>query len=174
MDDLAGNLRRVREFRGLTQDDLASSAGVARSTITAIENGKRTNPGVVTVYALARVLGVTMEALMGAEALSMGLAVPVAGGGDGYTLLDAQHELEARLDLVGVEPFEAMTPAQMDAYAPPSLVPHAELIDAAQMAVDNHLHLAATQPVEWVALSFYMSGVLAHAVKAENSRRKNL
>jgi transcriptional regulator with XRE-family HTH domain len=152
----------------MTQDDLAGAAGVARSSVATVESGKRTNPGVATLYALARALGVTMESLLGVEALTVDSSAPSAGDG-GYTLVDAQRELERRLALVGANPFVPMTPEQVDAYVPRDMLDHDDLINAAELAVVNHLHAAARQPPEWIALSFYMSGVLAHAFKTKNS-----
>jgi transcriptional regulator with XRE-family HTH domain len=168
VERLGTNLRRVRELRGMTQDDLANAAGVARSYVAALESGKRTNPGVATAYALARALRVTMETLLGAEALVVDSSAP-SSDGDGYTLVDAQRELERRLLLIGANPFEPMTPAQMDAYVPRDMFDHADLIDAAELSVVNHLRAASGQPPEWIALSFYMSGVLAHLLKTRNS-----
>lgn len=44
MDDLrdlfASNLRRLRQERGLSQDDLAAEAGMSRSYLAQIETGK--------------------------------------------------------------------------------------------------------------------------------------
>jgi transcriptional regulator with XRE-family HTH domain len=52
-------LRELREERGLSQYGLAEKSGVGRSTIAALEAGKRgARPG--TVHALARALGVTV------------------------------------------------------------------------------------------------------------------
>jgi transcriptional regulator with XRE-family HTH domain len=52
-------LRQLRVERGLSQYGLAEKSGVGRSTIAALEAGKRgANPS--TVHALARALGVTV------------------------------------------------------------------------------------------------------------------
>jgi len=62
----AGGLRnRVRERRtagGLTQYDLAQSAGLTRQSIIAIEKGRFT-PSIATALALAAALGTTVDEL---------------------------------------------------------------------------------------------------------------
>jgi transcriptional regulator with XRE-family HTH domain len=64
----------LRRMTGLSQQDLASRAGVSRSLVAAIEAGRNT-PSVVAGLALARALGVTAEELFGDDA---GAAVPTA------------------------------------------------------------------------------------------------
>jgi len=162
-DVLAGNLRRVRETRRLTQHALGERAGVSRSYIASLELGRIANPGVFPVYRLADALGVTVEALLGRPALDTE-AVRVHT----YTLADAQRELEARLVLVGVEPFQVMTPAQTSAYLPSSIGSE-ELMSAAQLAVTNHLPASRTVPDEWAAQGWYSAGAIAMAVRAENN-----
>lgn len=62
---LGDNLRVARLTRGLSAARLGELAGVAPSHISSIETGKRPNPGAFTLYAIARVLGVRLEDLMG-------------------------------------------------------------------------------------------------------------
>ena len=57
------NVRRRREEQGLSQEKLATKAGVDRAFLSSIESGTR-NPGVLTVAKLAKVLGVSISALM--------------------------------------------------------------------------------------------------------------
>jgi transcriptional regulator with XRE-family HTH domain len=54
---IAWNLRRLRVERGISQDDLAYSAGVERAYVGHLERAKR-NPTVVTLAKLAEALGV--------------------------------------------------------------------------------------------------------------------
>jgi transcriptional regulator with XRE-family HTH domain len=54
---LAGRLRALREQAGLTQEQLAASAGVAVATVRNIEKGVVVEPGYFTVMALTRALG---------------------------------------------------------------------------------------------------------------------
>lgn len=57
------NVKRLREKRGLTQEGLAELSGFSQQYISGLEQGRR-NPTVVTVYELARALGVTHIELM--------------------------------------------------------------------------------------------------------------
>lgn len=57
-------IKQVRESAGLTQDDLSDKAGLAYSTLAKIEQGAIKNPSIFTVFAIAEVLGVTVEQLM--------------------------------------------------------------------------------------------------------------
>lgn len=53
---LAERIRRLRQSAGLTQDDLASKAGIGRVTLVRIENGEQ-SPRYETLVALAKALG---------------------------------------------------------------------------------------------------------------------
>lgn len=55
-------LRRLREQRRLTQQDLGEKVGVSRQAINAIETGKF-DPSVWLAFDLARFLGRSIEAL---------------------------------------------------------------------------------------------------------------
>jgi transcriptional regulator with XRE-family HTH domain len=52
------NVRRIREKRGLTQEQFADRSGFSQQYISGLEGGHR-NPTVVTVYELAVALGVS-------------------------------------------------------------------------------------------------------------------
>lgn len=51
------NVRRVRQAKGLTQEQFAERSGFSQQYLSGLENGRR-NPTVVTVYELALALGV--------------------------------------------------------------------------------------------------------------------
>lgn len=51
------NVRRVRQEKGLTQEQFAEHSGFSQQYISGLENGRR-NPTIVTVYELAQALGV--------------------------------------------------------------------------------------------------------------------
>ena len=51
------NVRRIREKKGLTQEEFAGISGFSQQYVSGLENGHR-NPTVVTVYELAKALGV--------------------------------------------------------------------------------------------------------------------
>jgi transcriptional regulator with XRE-family HTH domain len=52
------NVRRIRQKKGLTQEQFADVSGFAQQYISGLEQGHR-NPTVVTLYELATALGVT-------------------------------------------------------------------------------------------------------------------
>lgn len=58
-----GRVRQARHARGLTQDALASVAGVDRKTISRIENS-RFSPSLINVYAIAHALEVDAKDLI--------------------------------------------------------------------------------------------------------------
>jgi transcriptional regulator with XRE-family HTH domain len=59
----AANLKRERKARGLSQEALAHSAGLARATIKSIERGER-NIRIDTIERLVRALGIEPSELM--------------------------------------------------------------------------------------------------------------
>ncbi|MGA7676136.1 MAG: helix-turn-helix transcriptional regulator [Rhizomicrobium sp.] len=52
------NVRRIREQKGLTQEQFADRSGFSQQYISGLECGRR-NPTVVTLYELAQALGVS-------------------------------------------------------------------------------------------------------------------
>jgi len=59
-EQLGLELRRIREERGLTVEELAEKSGTSATTIRAVERGTREARG-ETVAKLARPLGLTFE-----------------------------------------------------------------------------------------------------------------
>lgn len=57
-------IRRLRLARALTQRDLADKTGLHVMHISKLERGERRNPGSGTLQALARALGVSIDALL--------------------------------------------------------------------------------------------------------------
>jgi transcriptional regulator with XRE-family HTH domain len=57
------SVRRIRQKKGLTQEQLADISGFSQQYISGLERGLR-NPTVVTVYELAVALGVSYLDLM--------------------------------------------------------------------------------------------------------------
>lgn len=55
---VGSNVSRIRNQKGLTQEQLADLSGFSQQYISGLESGKR-NPTVVTVYELAKALGVS-------------------------------------------------------------------------------------------------------------------
>ena len=62
-DAIANNMRGYRESRGLTQQQVAHLAGLARSHISALEQGAG-NPSLESLYSLAKTLDVSVEELL--------------------------------------------------------------------------------------------------------------
>lgn len=58
---LAQRLRWLRRCAGYTQAELGRRAGLTKACVQALELGARTNPGLTTVVALARALGVPID-----------------------------------------------------------------------------------------------------------------
>ena len=59
---MENNLRVLRAMKRITQEDLASSLGVTRQTIHAIENDKY-NPSLELAFKIARYFKTTIEAI---------------------------------------------------------------------------------------------------------------
>lgn len=57
-------LKEAREYRGLSQDDVAQNIGVSRSAISLMESGGR-NVSAIELGRLAKLYKVTMESLAG-------------------------------------------------------------------------------------------------------------
>lgn len=55
------NLKILRWKKNLSQEQLSIKSGVKRSTISSIENGEVSNPGVYTAIKLAKALEVNVE-----------------------------------------------------------------------------------------------------------------
>ena len=52
------NVRRIRQKKGLTQEQFAEVSGFSQQYVSGLENGRR-NPTIVTIYELAKALGVS-------------------------------------------------------------------------------------------------------------------
>jgi transcriptional regulator with XRE-family HTH domain len=52
------NVKRIRQEKGLTQEQLAELSGFSQQYISGLEQGRR-NPTVVSLYELATALGVS-------------------------------------------------------------------------------------------------------------------
>lgn len=61
-------LRRIREEKSLSQYQLALLSGIPQQTISSIESGARKNPGMETMYPIAKALGCRMDDLIEEEA----------------------------------------------------------------------------------------------------------
>ena len=66
---LASNLRRIRQEKKLSLQELSKSSGVSSGMLSQIENNKKI-PSIVIVCRMAEALGVTVSRLIGDEVLS--------------------------------------------------------------------------------------------------------
>lgn len=62
---IAARMRELREARGLSLQDVAGRAGIAKSHVWQIEQGKSANPTIATTVGIARALGVSLDYLAG-------------------------------------------------------------------------------------------------------------
>ncbi len=64
MVKLGQRIRAVREERGLTQQAVARSAGIATDMVSRLENGHYTSPGLRTLLRIAEGMGVSLALLL--------------------------------------------------------------------------------------------------------------
>ena len=69
MNTLGANLKRIREHRGLTQQEVADSLEVNRVSIARIESGKRL-PGLQLVVSVAKLLKCSVDDLTSEPAVA--------------------------------------------------------------------------------------------------------
>jgi len=60
----ASKIKQLREKLGLSQEKLARLANVSNNTIINIEAGRQDNPTVDTLQKIAKILNVSIEALL--------------------------------------------------------------------------------------------------------------
>ena len=65
VSSVATRMRELREARGLSLQEVASRAGVAKSHVWQIEQGRSRNPTITTTVGIARALGVSLDYLAG-------------------------------------------------------------------------------------------------------------
>jgi len=82
---VAGNIRALREQKGLSLTELAQQAGIGKATLSMLESGGA-NPNIETLWALAVALGVTFAELIQPRSPE----VRVVRAGEGLHV-DAQH-----------------------------------------------------------------------------------
>jgi transcriptional regulator with XRE-family HTH domain len=59
MRELVGrNVKRIRQEKGLTQEQFAELSGFSQQYLSSLERGRR-NPTIVTIYEIAKALGVS-------------------------------------------------------------------------------------------------------------------
>ncbi len=65
MAHVGTRVRKLRQQRKMSQQELARLVGVNQSFISKMENGEQTNPNAETLKQLARTLGCTTDYLVG-------------------------------------------------------------------------------------------------------------
>jgi transcriptional regulator with XRE-family HTH domain len=78
LSTISENMKRLRAAAGMTQQSLAIAAALSVSVVSQIEQGTNSDPRMTTLVALARALGVTVDALISGEAPTTGQAVDEA------------------------------------------------------------------------------------------------
>lgn len=63
--NLANNIKKLREAKGLSQEKLARLADVANNTLIKMESGENQNPTLDTLKKVAKALGVSVDELIG-------------------------------------------------------------------------------------------------------------
>jgi transcriptional regulator with XRE-family HTH domain len=64
---IARNAKGLRKRMGLTLQEVAERAGIAKSYVWELEQGKQTNPSIAILMGLAKGLGCSVDGLIGAE-----------------------------------------------------------------------------------------------------------
>ena len=62
--NLAKNIKKLREAKGLSQEKLARLADVANNTLIKMESGENQNPTLVTLKKVAKAFGVSVDDLI--------------------------------------------------------------------------------------------------------------
>ena len=62
--NIAKNIRRLRQAKGLSQDRLSKLADLSLNSIVNIELGNNPNPTIETLEKIAKALGVSVEELL--------------------------------------------------------------------------------------------------------------
>lgn len=60
---VSGNIRKLRQKKGISQDRLSKDADIALNTVVKIETGESPNPTVETLEKIAKALDVSMAEL---------------------------------------------------------------------------------------------------------------
>jgi len=62
--NLANNIKKLREAKGLSQEKLARLADVANNTLIKMESGENKNPTLETLKKVAKAFGVSVDDLI--------------------------------------------------------------------------------------------------------------
>ena len=70
---IAATTHNLRKERRLSLEELATSAGITKSHLWELEQGRSKNPTIATCVALARALGISLEYLIGLDSTTPAL-----------------------------------------------------------------------------------------------------
>lgn len=73
-ETIARSVAALRRERGLSLDEVASRAGLSKSHVWEMEQGRSRNPSVATVRALATAFGVSMSRILGEDMAAVALS----------------------------------------------------------------------------------------------------
>ena len=62
--NLANNIKKLREAKGLSQEKLARMADIANNTLIKMESGENKNPTLDTLKKVAKAFGVSVDDLI--------------------------------------------------------------------------------------------------------------
>jgi XRE family transcriptional regulator, regulator of sulfur utilization len=62
--NLANNIKKLREAKGLSQEKLARLADIANNTLIKMESGENKNPTLETLRKVAKAFGVSVDELI--------------------------------------------------------------------------------------------------------------
>lgn len=113
--EIGSKIRKLRELQNMTQSMLAEKAGIAQSTLSYIENGKKL-PQFDTLSAICRGLDISILDLLSYDVLKANKKLfeqQSAAGGQTFKLaLDALRELyETEKQLMSKKNLKSPTPA---------------------------------------------------------------
>ena len=63
---MKNNIEKIRNEKGIKQEELAKEMGVSRQTISSLENG-RYNPSIILAYKISKYFGLTIEEIFDFE-----------------------------------------------------------------------------------------------------------
>jgi len=77
-ETLAFNLKRLRQFKGLTQEELAKKVGLTKDTISKIELGKQENVGFKYLITICKQLDIAIEELFIRDARALPIKLVIS------------------------------------------------------------------------------------------------
>lgn len=104
--EIGENLRLIAKARGFSQGQVAINAGVSAPTISQLFNGGTVDPPIGTVLKIAKVLGVSLDELVGLKPLEIPEPEPVVSDSDRLAvlergLLETREQLAKLADALG-------------------------------------------------------------------------